>query len=65
MSRHEEWFIWLFLWVCGCSDGSKEVLVVWRKLDLLACRRKEETFFWMSGLSEFIVFRALGEPEGE
>ena len=44
MFRHDaESFIWLFLWVCGCSDGSKrEVLVppykVWGKLDMLACK---------------------------
>ena len=44
MFRHDaESFIWLFLWLCGCSDGSKrEVLVspynVWRKLDILTCK---------------------------
>ena len=44
MFRHDaESFIWLFFWVCGCSDGStSEVLVapykVWRKLDMLACK---------------------------
>ena len=29
MFRHDaESFVWLFLWVCGCSDGStREVLV--------------------------------------
>ena len=43
MFRHDaESFIWLFLWVCGCSDGStREVPVapykVWRKLDSIAC----------------------------
>ena len=50
MFRHDaESFIWLFLWVCGCSDGSRrEVLVapynVWRKLDMLACKKDREAF---------------------
>jgi serine/threonine protein kinase len=50
MFRHDaESFIWLFLWVCGCSDGSeKEVLVapynVWRRLDMLACKEKRGDF---------------------
>ena len=48
MFRHDaESFIWLFLWVCGCSDGSKkEVLVspynVWRELDMLTCKVERE-----------------------
>jgi hypothetical protein len=48
--RHDvESFIWLFLWVCGCSDGSEgEVLVtpykVWRKLDMLACQKERRAF---------------------
>ena len=44
MFRHDaESFIWVFLWVCGCSDGStREGLVnpykIWRKLDMRACK---------------------------
>lgn len=39
-----ESFLWVFLWVCGCSDGSgREVLVppykVWRKRDMLSCKK--------------------------
>ena len=50
MFRHDaESFIWLFLWVCGCSNGStREVLVApykaWRKLDMLACQEKRRAF---------------------
>jgi hypothetical protein len=49
MFRHDaESFVWLFLWVYGCSDGSEEVLMasykVWRKLDTLACRDEKEDF---------------------
>ena len=50
MFQHDaESFIWLFLWVCGCSDGStREVLVapykVWRKLGLLACKIERGAF---------------------
>jgi serine/threonine protein kinase len=48
--RHDaESFIWLFLWVCGCSDGTdKEVLVkpykTWRDLDMLACKKERGDF---------------------
>ena len=44
--RHDvESFMWVFLWVCGCSDGSeKEVPVApyqtWRCLDMAACMEK-------------------------
>jgi hypothetical protein len=50
MFRHDaESYIWLFLWVCGCSNGSeREVLVapykVWRKLDMLACKVERGAF---------------------
>jgi len=49
MLRHDaESYIWLFLWVCGCSDGSKEVLVapykMWRKLDMLTCKVDRRAF---------------------
>ena len=50
MFRHDaESFVWLFLWVCGCSEGStREVLAapykVWRKLDMLACQEKRRAF---------------------
>jgi hypothetical protein len=49
MFRHDvESFIWAFLWVCGCSDGSKrEVLVApykaWRELDILDCKNKRRS----------------------
>ena len=44
-----ESFIWLFLWVCGCSNGSeREVLVppykMWRKLDMVACKKERSRF---------------------
>ena len=61
MFRHDaESFIWLFLWVCGCSDGSKrEVLVapykVWRKLDMLACKEKRGDFLSDLNLGKFNV----------
>ena len=61
MFRHDaESFIWLFLWVCGCSDGSKrEVLVapykVWRKLDMLACKQDRGDFLSDLNLGKFNV----------
>ena len=61
MFRHDaESFIWLFLWVCGCSDGSKkEVLVapykVWRKLDMLACKKDRGAFLANVGLEDIKV----------
>ena len=48
--RHDvESFVWVFLWVCGCSDGSeKEVPVapyrMWRSLDMVACMEKRRSF---------------------
>lgn len=47
--RHDaESFIWVFIWVCGCSDGLKEVLVApykgWKKLDMLDCRKKKGVY---------------------
>ena len=55
-----ESFIWLFLWVCGCSDGSKrEVLVapykLWRKLDMFACRERRLVFLWGVSLEDINV----------
>ena len=50
MYRHDvESFIWVFLWVCSCSDGSKkEVLVApykkWMKLDIVGCMEKRGNF---------------------
>ena len=61
MFRHDaESFIWLFLWVCGCSDGStSEVLVapykVWRKLDMLACQEKRAAFLSAVDLDDIKV----------
>ena len=48
--RHDaESFIWLFLWVCGCSDGSgKEVPVApykrWRHLEMSTCKTERGAF---------------------
>ena len=48
--RHDvESFIWVFLWVCGCSDESeKEVPVApyqtWRHLDMVACMKERGNF---------------------
>ena len=59
--RHDaESFIWLFLWVCGCSDGSKrEVLVApykaWRKLDMTACKRARRAFLCGTSLEDINV----------
>ena len=59
--RHDaESFIWLFLWVCGCSNGSKrEVLVapykVWKTLEMFACKEKKEAFLARTGLKEINV----------
>ena len=61
MFRHDaESFIWLFLWVCGCSDGSKgEVLVapykVWRKLDMRACKTARGAFLSDADLEDINV----------
>src|SRR5882757_3432129 len=61
MFRHDaESYIWLFLWVCGCSDGSeREVLVrpykVWKKLGMLACKEKREDFLLSAGLKDINV----------
>ena len=50
MFRHDvESFLWVFLWVCGCSDGSsKEVLVdpyeEWRELGMRDCTQKRRLF---------------------
>ena len=61
MFRHDaESFIWLFLWVCGCSDGSKrEVLVhpykVWRKLDMPACKTAKGAFLSAAGPEDINV----------
>ena len=61
MFRHDaESFIWLFLWVCGCSDGSKrEVLVapynVWRKLYMAACQEKRKAFLSAVDLEDIKV----------
>ena len=50
MFQHDvQSFLWVFLWVCGCSNGSKtEVLVApykrWRKLDMLACEKERLLF---------------------
>ena len=66
MFRHDaESFIWLFLWVCGCSDGSKgEVLVapykVWRKLDMHACSEKRGNFLSDVGLEGINVSKHHG-----
>ena len=62
MFRHDaESFIWLFLWVCGCSDGStREVLVspykVWRKLDMLACQVNRGAFLAKVTLERINIF---------
>ena len=48
--RHDaESFIWVLLWVCGCSDGSgKEVPVapykLWRHLDMFTCKKERGDF---------------------
>ena len=61
MFRHDaESFIWLFLWVCGCSNGSRrEVLVppyrVWRKLDMLACKIARGAFLSDANLEDINV----------
>ena len=61
MFRHDvESFIWLFLWVCGCSDGSKrEVLVapykLWRKLDMLACEARRARFLFNVDLKDINI----------
>ena len=61
MFRHDvESFIWLFLWVCGCSNGSnREVLVapytVWRKLDMPACKKEREAFLAKLTLERYNV----------
>ena len=61
MFRHDmESFIWLFLWVCGCSNGSKkEVLVapykVWRTVSMVACSEKRGAFLSNVGLEEINV----------
>ena len=67
--RHDvESFIWVFLWVCGCSDGSeKEVPVdpyqTWRILDMAACMEKRRSF--LSDVSlEKINVSAHHEPNG-
>ena len=67
--RHDvESFIWVFLWVCGCSDGSeKEVPVdpyqTWRHLDMVACMEKRGNF--LSNVSpEKINASAHHEPNG-
>lgn len=44
-----ESFIWVFLWVCGCSDGSgKEVPVApyrtWKYLDVEVCKTERQSF---------------------
>ena len=61
MFRHDvESFIWLFLWVCGCSNGSRrEVPVapykVWRKLDMLACKIARGAFLSDANLEDINV----------
>ena len=61
MFRHDaESFIWVFLWVCGCSNGSRrEVLVapykVWRKLDMLACQIARRGFLSDANLEDINV----------
>ena len=55
-----ESFIWLFLWVCGCSDGSeREVLVTpykkWRKLDMRACKMERSDFLSWGDLEDINV----------
>ena len=67
--RHDvESFIWVFLWVCGCSDGSeKEVPVApyetWRCLDMVACMKERGNF--LSNVSlEKINASAHHEPNG-
>jgi hypothetical protein len=72
MFRHDaESFIWLFLWVCGGSDGSaKEVLVapykVWRRLDMIACKKGRGDFLSAVGLDVSASFCSTGEmfPSG-
>ena len=59
--RHDgESFIWLFLWVCGCSDGSKREVPVapyngWRKRDLLACKIARGAFLSKVNLEDINV----------
>ncbi len=61
MFRHDaESFLWVFLWVCGCSDGSKrEVLVapykMWRKRDILGCQTARGAFLWGTSLEDINV----------
>ena len=61
MFRHDvESFFWLFLWVCGCPDGSRrEVLVapykVWRKLDMHACKIERGSFLSAVNLDDLNV----------
>jgi hypothetical protein len=55
-----ESFIWWFLWVCGCSDGSgKEVRVTpyktWVGLEMLACEGKKAVFLLSADLKDINV----------
>ena len=53
--RHDaESFIWLFLWVCGCSTGSKDKALVapykvWKNLGMETCGEKKGLF--LSGVN--------------
>ena len=66
--RHDvESFIWVFLWVCGCSDGSEnEVLVdpyqTWRILDMAACMEKRKSFLADVSLPEDVNVSAHHNP---
>ena len=61
MFRHDaESFIWLFLWVCGCSNGpEKQALVepyrTWRSLNMLACKEEREAFLSTADLHDINV----------
>ena len=61
ITRHDgESFFWLFLWVCGCSGGSKREVPVapyngWRKRDLLACKIARGAFLSRVNLEDINV----------
>ena len=67
--RHDaESFIWLFLWVCGCSDGSgKEVPVApyktWRHLEIFTRKEGRGAFLSTVGLEDINVSTHHG-PNG-